>query len=244
MTGGFGQVLALTLAGGLLSLDRVAFLQSLASRPLPTALVSGLILGEPLLGVLCGVTMELVWLSRQPVGGSVPPDETLAALAAVVAAASAPPEWSGYARAAAGALIGLPYGLLGRRLDLLARGANAGLLEKTRKALEGGDLRAPGKAQLRGAAHFFAAGLVGSLVAALTAGLLATALASLAPGKLERVFAAMAVVMPVVGAGALVGSMSGRKPAFWFLGGALAAVVAIKAGFAAALAGFKGRAGA
>lgn len=236
-----GTVVLLTLAGALLSLDRVAFLQSLASRPLPTAVLAGLIVGEPQLGLTVGVALELVWLSRQPVGGSVPPDETLATLAAVAAAHAAPMEWSGYARGAAGALIGLPYGLLGRRLDILARKANAGLVEKVRAGLSAGDFGAPGRAQARGALHFLLAGLAGSALAAASAGPLAGFLLSASPERLERVFSAMAVVMPVVGAGAIIGSMNGKKPFLFFAGGAGAAVIAVKTGLAGMAAGFTGR---
>lgn len=231
----------LALTGALLTLDRVAFLQSLASRPLPTAVLAGFIVGEPKLGLMVGVALELVWLSRQPVGGSVPPDETLATLAAVAAAHAAPPEWSGYARSAAGALIGLPYGLVGRRLDLLARKANAGLVEKTRQGLVSGDMEAPGRAQLKGAFNFFLAGLAGSAFAAVSAGPLAALMLSGSPERLERVFAAMAVVMPVVGAGAIIGSMNGKKPLVFFAGGAGAALFAVKAGLAGMAAGFRGR---
>lgn len=231
--------LLVALAGAFLTLDRVAFLQSLAARPLPTATLVGLILGEVQLGLMCGVTLELVWLSRQPVGGSVPPDETLAALAAVVAATGAPVEWSGYARCAAGALIGLPYGLLGRRLEIMARKANAVLVERARAGLKELDFAAPGKAQASGALNFFLVGLVGSLIAAFTANHLSAYLTSLAPVKLERAFAAMAVVMPVVGAGAIVASMGGRRPVVLFLAGAAGALVAAKSGLACALGGFR-----
>jgi hypothetical protein len=49
----------------------------------------------------------------------------------------------------------------------------------------------------------------------------------------------MAVVMPVVGAGAIIGSMGGRKPALLFLAGAASAFYAVKAGVAGVLGGFK-----
>lgn len=231
--------LAVGFAGGVLTLDKVAVLQSLVSRPLPTALITGALLGEPTLGLMAGVYMELIWLSRQPVGGVVVPDEMLAALSAVAAASALPPSWSQGARAAAGVLFALPYGLIGRRLDLLARKWNSPLLERAREGLKAGDERAVGKAQARGAANFFIAGLTGSLLAAFTAGPGAGWVVSHAGPNLRGAMEVMAVLLPIIGAGALLGSMNGRKPKMLFAAGLLAAFLAAKAGLGGTFSLFK-----
>lgn len=234
-------LLAVAAVGGVLALDRVAFLQCLVSRPLPTSAIVGLILGQPALGLACGLYMELIWLSRQPVGGFVPPDETLAALAAVCAAAAAPAHWATPAKASAGVLIGLPYGLLGRRLDLLARKANAGLMEKVREGLMEQDLSAPGRAQVRGAAHFALAGLAGSVLAVLTAGPLAGLLLAGNPRGTLGAMEVMSVLLPVIGAGSLLASMPGRKPKALFVVGVAGAYLAAKAGLNQAFGFFSGK---
>lgn len=229
------EIALLTLAGGLMSLDRVAFLQSMISRPLPVSAVTGLILGEPVLGLVCGLYMELIWLARLPVGGAVPPDDTLAALASVAAATAFGREWPVEARAAAGVLIGIPYGLIGRRLDIAARKANGKLCEKVRAGLTGGDEKAPGKAQARGAANFFMAGLAGSLLAAVTAKPLAAYANMLTAGKGRVAMEIMALILPLVGAGTILGSISGRIPKALFAAGGLAAFAAVSAGLGSGL---------
>lgn len=236
-------VLFLTIAGGLLNLDRVAFLQSMASRPLPAAALAGLLAGEPGLGLVTGLYMELVWLSRLPVGGAVPPDDTLASLAAVLAASALPPGWHVGARAAAGVLVGLPYGLMGRRLDLLARARNERLLHEVRASLARGDDRAPGRAQMRGALNFLAAGSVGAAIAALTAKPLGALIFGALPSGAEGAMEIMAFLLPVVGAGTILASIAGRTPKVLFAAGGLTGLLCLKAGLkvgAGLLSGGKG----
>lgn len=230
----------LALLGGVLSLDRVAFLQSLVSRPLPTSALAGLLTGEVELALLAGLYLELFWLSRQPVGSSVPPDETLAALASVLAALGAPQGWDLWERAAAGVLVGLPFGLLGRWLEIKAREANAAILDLALERLSSGDMLATGKAQARGALNFLLAGLAGSLLAVLLAGPAAGFVFGLSPQRARDACSVMSVAMPVIGAGALLGSLTGRKPKVVFAAGALGGVAAAKLGLTG-LAGFLGR---
>jgi PTS system mannose-specific IIC component len=66
-------------AGGislLAGIDRTAAMQFMVSRPIVAAPVTGLVLGEPLVGLQVGVLIELLWLGRLPVGAAIPPDDT------------------------------------------------------------------------------------------------------------------------------------------------------------------------
>ena len=75
------------LVGGLLCLDRTAAFQVMASRPLVSAPVMGLLLGEPATGLAAGVLIELLYMADRPVGSYMPAHET--GLAIVVTAVSA-----------------------------------------------------------------------------------------------------------------------------------------------------------
>jgi len=46
----------------LCGLDRVAVLQIMISRPLVAAPLTGMLLGQPLIGLQVGIMMELLWL--------------------------------------------------------------------------------------------------------------------------------------------------------------------------------------
>jgi PTS system mannose-specific IIC component len=73
------HVLIVSIAGGLLCLDRV-FIQTLISRPIVAAPVTGAILGDPYTGLIAGAFIELFWIDRLPIGAYVPPNDTVAAI--------------------------------------------------------------------------------------------------------------------------------------------------------------------
>jgi mannose/fructose/N-acetylgalactosamine-specific phosphotransferase system component IIC len=109
--------------GGLLWLDRFQLFQLMLSRPLVTASLVGLSLGDAKSGLAVGILFETLWLRRPPVGGYSPPDTTLAAAAAAAIAALAQREAGGSCAGTAllAFLIILPVCGLGQLLDVLVR---------------------------------------------------------------------------------------------------------------------------
>ncbi|MBI5875868.1 MAG: PTS sugar transporter subunit IIC, partial [Deltaproteobacteria bacterium] len=75
-----------SLAGGLLSLDRTAAFQVMASRPIVAAPVIGYILGDAMTGLIVGGILELLFIGGLPVGGHIPPHEIM--LAVIITAVS------------------------------------------------------------------------------------------------------------------------------------------------------------
>jgi len=73
------NVLIVSIAGGLFCLDRV-FIQTLISRPIVAAPVTGAILGDPYTGLIAGAFIELFWIDHLPIGAYVPPNDTVAAI--------------------------------------------------------------------------------------------------------------------------------------------------------------------
>lgn len=196
------------LLAGCLAVDRVAFLQSLLSRPLPAAALAGLLLGRPETGLWCGMFLELIWIVRHPVGGAIPPDETLAALAGVCAACGAPEAWTPQSQAALGVLLGLPFGALGARLDERVRRANGAVLGLWRSRWVSGESTLAA-AQRAGALRFFAAGALGGAMAAFVLGPLASALAAAWPEGLKRGMDVFSALLPVIGVGSLLSGLPG-----------------------------------
>src|SRR5687767_13756167 len=76
------------LWGGLLALERRAFLQAMLSRPLVAATSTGLILEDLSSGVFIGLVFELFYLGSASLGGSHPEHELLPAVTATGAAAA------------------------------------------------------------------------------------------------------------------------------------------------------------
>ncbi len=77
----WAMVIAISLLAGL---DRTALAQTLLSRPLVCACATGLVLGNFSVAFQVGLLLELLWLMRLPVGAAVAPDDTQAAIAAVL----------------------------------------------------------------------------------------------------------------------------------------------------------------
>jgi PTS system mannose-specific IIC component len=210
---------ALSLFGGLLSLDRTAFFQTMVSRPIVAGPVAGYLLGDFEAGCWCAILLEFLWLMRLPIGGAVPPDDALATLAAVSAAASlAPHAGIGVIQASAtGVVFGLPFGYLGRWADLKIRNQNGVTYLRVRKALAEGTVVRLFRPHFDCAARFFFAGTALSLVAVLTGWMFGQLTADIFggfPGFSNRY--TLALLIFTAGAGALLAGIGGRhgKAAF------------------------------
>jgi PTS system mannose-specific IIC component len=81
------QVLAASLLGGLVGLDRTALCQFMLSQPVVVAPLAGWLLGDLNAGLVIGGILELLWVMDLPVGTFVPADSTVAAVAATSIAA-------------------------------------------------------------------------------------------------------------------------------------------------------------
>jgi mannose/fructose/N-acetylgalactosamine-specific phosphotransferase system component IIC len=135
------RLVALAGAGSLLSLDRRAAVQAMLAHPVVAAVLAGWALGDLPVGLLVGVLLGLLWSGALPVGGVVPPDETLGAVVGVgVAVLGARAVGAEVLPAAmCGFLSGVPAALLGRRLELVLRRYNGELAARAEKAVAAGD---------------------------------------------------------------------------------------------------------
>lgn len=82
------HVLLAGLWGGLLALERRAFLQAMFSRPLVAATVTGMLLDDASSGLFIGLVLELFFLGSVSLGGAAQELETLPAVVAAAFAAS------------------------------------------------------------------------------------------------------------------------------------------------------------
>lgn len=168
------NLLVTGLWGGLLALERRAFLQAMISRPLAAATGAGLLLGDTASGAAVGLVFELVYLGTASLGAALPDYETLPAVSAAALAATldaalgrpgTPAVWT------LAILLTLPLGRIGRAveagLDVRARR----YLVRARTAMEQGDLRRATRQNLRAMwPQFTAYGLLSAL--AVVVGLL------------------------------------------------------------------------
>ena len=73
------KVVMVSVIGGFLCLDRTC-LQVMLSRPVVIAPLIGFLLGDVLTGLSIGAFLELLWIDKQQIGISVPPNDSLIAV--------------------------------------------------------------------------------------------------------------------------------------------------------------------
>ena len=197
----------------LLGLDRTAFLQSMVSRPLVAAPLTGWLLGIPLAGLQVGMLLELLWLGRLPVGTVVPPDDTQVAIGATLLALTLERllDLHGMPAIILCVLVAVPLGQFGRYADQRARQANNRLARQAEAAAAAGDSRQIEWLHLCGTGHFAVSGLV-SCAAIVAAGtLLLYPLAPLLIGAVRKTGLSLQYSFTLIGAAVLLGTLNVRR---------------------------------
>jgi PTS system mannose-specific IIC component len=141
---GWGEVLLSGLWGGLLAVERRAFLQAMISRPLVAATGMGLLLGDVESGLYIGMLLELFHLGAASLGAALPENDTLSATGTAAASAgmfsssgdaySTPAMWS------LAILLFASLGYVGRALDRKLERYSARLARKALASAERGEL--------------------------------------------------------------------------------------------------------
>ena len=206
------------LLGGLCYLDRTAACQVMLHRPLVVATLMGAIFGNFLAGAQVGTVLELLYLARLPVGASVPPDDTGAAIFAGSAAAAASSSL-GLDGGSFTALILLSvlFAEFGKSVDRLVRKVNGRIFHLTAEAVERGDLDGVEHGLLAGLALFAATGVILSL-AFSGAGVTVSKLLLPRFGPASRLdFSALQPLLPLVGAASVYSCSRMERTAGLFL---------------------------
>ncbi len=198
------ELLPLTLLGGLLALDGTSLGQFMISRPLVAGVLTGWMMGDPVLGLLIGGIMEVYFISIFPVGGAEFPEggpPTLVAVATGVAV-------SGPAGVALGTLLGFLLSRLSAVSVRILRKANGRLVpdpsrrEVTHSRIVWG--------HLAGLVLDFGRGSVISLAGLVIGAWLAETASGSWPLEMTGTLALLAIGASIP-AGAFVGSLGGWR---------------------------------
>lgn len=205
-----GEYLLAGFVAVLTGLDRVALVQVMISRPLVAAPLTGLVLGNPLVGLEVGMLIELLWLGRLPVGAAIPPDDTQVAVGATVLALSVGHslDLSGMPMVLLAVLIAIPLGKFGQVFDRLARHANDRLAVSALDALAAGSSRGLERYHLFGLASFALANLATALVIVLIGSFVLYSVAPLLIGAVREAGLSLQYSLILVGAASLLGTIN------------------------------------
>lgn len=120
------SLLALSAMGGAIALDGTSVGQFMVSRPLVAGVITGWAIGDPLLGAVIGMVLELYLLVSYPTGGSRFPEGATAAVVAVGSSAGV----DGGGALALGIAVGLVWGHMGGLSITWLRRVNGGLVPR------------------------------------------------------------------------------------------------------------------
>jgi PTS system mannose-specific IIC component len=198
------RFLLAAVLGSIAYLDRTAAFQVMLHRPLVVATAMGAVFGSVAAGAQVGAVLELLYLARLPVGASIPPDDTGAAMFAGAAGAAA----SSSVGLDAGSftallLLSVPCAELGKVVDRLVRRVNGRIAALTIESVERGDSRAVEHGLLAGVTLFALSGTALTLVftgAGFAAGKFL--LPRFGPAS-KAEFAALFPVLPLIGAASI-----------------------------------------
>ncbi|HEX8433960.1 PTS sugar transporter subunit IIC [Archangium sp.] len=230
MSVGWTQVALAGVWGGLVAVERKAFLQAMFSRPLVSATVMGLLLNDVPSGLFVGMLLELFHLGTANLGASLPDNDTLSAtgtsaaaatMAAATGAGSTPALWS------LAVLLFVGLGRWGLVVDRLLERYSGRLARKALASAEMGNLTRAMQQNLWGMwPHFVLFGVMTSLCA--LAGFFLGPLLERMPLPLLRGLAwAYPAMASVAAAIAARGSHARRAPVYAGLGAAVVTVAVI-----------------
>ena len=230
MSVGWTQVALAGLWGGLVAVERKAFLQAMFSRPLVAATVMGMLLNDVPSGLFIGMVLELFHLGAANLGASLPDNDTLSATCTAAAAATmAAATGAGSTQAlwSIAILVFLPLGRAGRVADRMLEGYMARLARVAMASAEAGNLSRAVRQNLWGMwPHFIVYGAVASLCALL--GFFIGPLVAQLPLDLLRGLAwAFPAMASVAAALAAQGSHAKRAPLYSGLGALVVILVVI-----------------
>jgi mannose/fructose/N-acetylgalactosamine-specific phosphotransferase system component IIC len=215
--------------GGLMALERKAFLQAMFSRPVVAATMMGLLLGDTLSGLYIGMVLELFHLGSASLGAAIPEHETLAATGTTAAAAALSRSTGSPSTSALWAISILALlwlGPAGRKLDRYLERFASRSAQKAIDRAGRGELSSAMRQNLWAMwPHFLCFGGVTALCF-----LAGTWVAPLWPGLPLPLVRGLAWAYPAIGSvAAAMGVRGSRARQAPFYGGAAAAVVALSA---------------
>jgi len=198
-------------------LDRTATCQFMLHRPIVMATLTGWIFGDFFAGAKVGAVLELIYLVHMPVGASLPPDDTGAAIFAGSAAAVASCDATvdgGYFTVLI--LLSVMCAEFGRWIDALVRKINGRIARIARGAVEQGDIKAVEQSLLAGLTLFGITGMLLALSFSAVGVAVSFFLLPLVGTDIRFDLSALELVLPLVGAASVFACGRTEKTAWFF----------------------------
>jgi PTS system mannose-specific IIC component len=170
-----------------------------------------MIFGDVKAGLTIGMVLELLWLAKQPLGTSLPPDDTIVAVAAPAGAILAGKELdiSGIPLISFAVMIALPLSAIGKLVDAELRRINNILLKRARVAARAGKIEETARQNIVGLSSFFLFFTLFTLLGILSVWMLTILLYPYMPAGGYRALEYIFWSLPFFGVGAMLGREGG-----------------------------------
>ena len=208
----WNEMILVSLVGALISLDRTAAFQVMISRPLAAGPLTGLVLGQTVVGIWTGFFLELLWISRPPLGGQIPPHECLGTVVITSGLILAGPVLGEPDRSAIilGILLGLPVARLGSIIEDLLRRINNIMEQKAQIAVQAGRSGQLVWLNLAGLSVQFMANLILILVLLPVFIIIIKGLYPVLPVRIIYSLDMMSLILPIVGVAAALSNINAK----------------------------------
>jgi len=212
-------VIAVSLVAGLAYLSRRMTGDSQLERPIVVGPIVGILMGDPSTGLICGATLELVFMGAQAIGGAVPPNVAVAASVGTAIAIA-----SGFGVEAA-LMVAVPAAMFSALFELIAKSVTAFFAHGVDRAADKDSSKGIAINVHMGNALHFLSYFIPAFIALLSQDVVASIIANM-PANVENGFDVMGKILPVLGFGLLLNRLSTKKMMpYFFIGFVIAAYV-------------------
>ncbi len=216
----FGSVLIVSLIAGLAYLQRRMLGDCQLERPIVLGPLVGLLLGDVSTGLQVGASLELVFMGAQAIGGSVPSN---VAIASVLGTAISVTSGTGLEGAL---LVAIPTAVVASTFELFAKTVCSFLGHGVDKYAENGNSKGISVTVQTGNLIHFLSYFIPTFLALQFGTDFITNMTTAIPANVMAGIKAVGMLLPALGFGLLLNSLSSKKlMPYFFVGFAIAAYV-------------------
>lgn len=219
------ELIIISIVGGIVAIDTTASWQAMISQPLVACTAIGIIFGQPKLGFMIGILLELPWLTEIPAGGSHVSEGNVGSLVAAGLSIHLVQHQVNSVNIAV--VFSILYGLwvtwIGGKLVKSMRRTNVMFAYRADKAAEHANYKKITLLNMGGVGHAFSLGFFLVAISFSIGAFLLTKLVAFIPPFFNQAFGYAKIGLLALGVGTMIGMFFTRENFRYLLSGLLLA---------------------
>ncbi len=215
------ELFIISLGGGIVAMDTTASWQFMISQPLVACTAIGFVLGNPSLGLLMGILLQLPWLLEIPAGGAHSSEGNIGSYVSAALAIHFVSHQVNTENIAivSSILWGLVISWIGGKLVDTMRKSNIRLAHRAERAAESGNDKQITWTNMTGVANAFGLGFFIVIVAFSTGALWYSKIVASIPSYFDQSFGFCKIGILAMGAGCMISMFLTRQSLkYWMIG--------------------------